>query len=70
MWWFVCACAEGGTTSITAWTCLLLPRVGPAQTHCPFRRQAPDEMERDRREHPWLQSPGKAHGRYVPMRWA
>lgn len=66
---FVGACAEGGTASITAWTCLLLPRVRPAETHCPFRRQAPNEMERDRREHQRLQSSGKAHGRYVVTRW-
>lgn len=37
-----------GTAPITAGTrLLLLPRVGPAEAHCPFRRQAADEVERD-----------------------
>lgn len=67
MWCFAGAYTEGGIASITARTCLLLPRVRPAETHCPFGRQAPNEMERDRREHQWLQSSGKAHGRYVLM---
>lgn len=69
MWRFVGAHMEKGIASVRAWTCLLLPRVRPAEAHCPFRREAPNEMERDRREHQRLQNSGEAHGRYVLIHW-